>query len=246
MRVENSFIGAETVGPETEQSLWHAGVTHWDEFSGDIVGPTQADRIEAFIEQGRSALAADDAGFFERSFPSGQRWRFWRSFRDRACAFDIETTGLEPSRSVVTTVTVHQGGETETLVRGDDLTAEALAAAFRDAPLLVSFNGKRFDVPFLEHHFDVDLDRPHIDCLYTARKLGLSGGLSAVERSLEIDRELPDVDGREAVRLWHAHEAGQDGALERLVAYNREDAENLVSLMDRAVERLTPPAVEGT
>jgi uncharacterized protein YprB with RNaseH-like and TPR domain len=79
--------------------------------------------------------------------------------------------------------------------------------------------------------------------MYAARQAGLSGGLSAVEASLGIERELPDVDGREAVRLWHAHEAGRDGALERLIQYNREDVTNLPPLLDRVVERLTPPPV---
>ena len=72
----------------------------------------------------------------------------------------------------------------------------------------------------------------------TARKVGLSGGLSAVERALGISRELPDVDGREAVRLWHEHERGVDGALERLVAYNREDTVNMVPVLESVVEEL--------
>ncbi len=245
MRVENSFIGVEGVGESTERSLWERGVTHWDDFDGDGpgIGDTRAEQIRTFIDRGRDALAADDVAFFDAAFPSQEQWRCWRTFRERACAFDIETTGLEPQRSVVTTVSLTQAGDTQTLVRGDDLTAENLQAALADADLLVSFNGKRFDVPFLEHHFDIDLDRPHLDCMYTANKLGLSGGLSAVEHALGIERELPDVDGREAVRLWHAHEDGRDGALERLIAYNQEDTENLVTLLDRAVERLTPAPV---
>jgi len=246
VRVENSFIGAEGVGPKTERSLWTGGVTHWDEFEREAVGPTRAEGIAAFIERGREALADEDVEFFDAAFPASERWRYFRSFRERACAFDIETTGLDPDRAVVTTVTLHQGGETRTLVRGDDLTDESLAAAFADADLLVSFNGKRFDVPFLARHFDVDLDRPHLDCMHVCRQAGLSGGLDGVEDALGIDRELPDVDGREAVRLWHAHEAGRDGALERLIAYNREDAENLLPVLDRTVERLIPaPLREG-
>jgi len=246
VRVENSFIGVDGVGERTERSLWEAGVTHWDDFAPDApgVGETRAERIEAFIDRGRDALADTEVSFFTSAFPSGERWRCWRTFRERACAFDIETTGLDPRQGVVTTVTLHQDGETRTLVRGDDLTEEALRAAFADADLLVSFNGKRFDVPFLEHHFDVDLDRPHLDCMYTCNRLGLSGGLSAVESALGVEREHPDVGGREAVRLWHAHEAGEDGALERLIDYNREDAANLVTVLDRAVERLTPDPLQ--
>jgi uncharacterized protein YprB with RNaseH-like and TPR domain len=72
----------------------------------------------------------------------------------------------------------------------------------------------------------------------TCRKLGLSGGLSEIERTLGIERDLPDVDGREAVRLWHEHERGVDGALERLIEYNREDTENMVPVLEQTVSEL--------
>ncbi|PSP45915.1 exonuclease, partial [Halobacteriales archaeon QH_6_66_25] len=176
--------------------------------------------------------------YFDRQFPGGARWRLYETFREQTCFFDIETTGLDRNRDVVTTVTLHQDGDTRTLVRGDDLTDEMLAAAFADAGLLVTFNGARFDVPFLEASFDVSLDQPHLDLMPTCRKLGLSGGLSAIEQELGVERDLPDVDGREAVRLWHEHERGVDGALERLIAYNREDTVNMVTVLEDVIAEL--------
>lgn len=240
MRVENCFLGAEGIGERTEQRLWQQGITHWEAFTPDCqgVGPTRADCIESYIDAGERALEASDPTFFGERFPSGSQWRLYESFREQACFFDIETTGLDRYQNVVTTVTLHQDGTTRTLVRGDDLTDETLRAAFEDAGLLVTFNGARFDVPFLEANFDLSLDHPHIDLMPTCRKVGLSGGLSAVEDSFGIERDLPDVDGREAVRLWHQHERGVDGALDRLVEYNREDTENMVTVLDRAVEKL--------
>lgn len=238
--VENCFLGAEGVGRTIERRLWEQGMTHWEAFEPTCegVGTTRARRIEAFIDEGERALDRDDIAFFDRRFPNGARWRLYESFREQACFFDIETTGLDHRTSVVTTVTLHQDGETRTLVRGDDLTRESLAAAFDGAGLLVTFNGARFDVPFLEAEFDLSLSHPHLDLMPTARKVGLSGGLSEVERQLGITRELPDVDGREAVRLWHEHERGVDGALERLVAYNREDTVNMVDVVEAVVEEL--------
>jgi len=249
--VENCFLGAESVGQGIERRLWEQGVTHWEAFEPtcDGIGSTRREYIESFIEDGKRALDRGDVAFFDRRFPGGCGWRLYESFSDQACFFDIETTGLDQRTSVVTTVTVHQDGQTETLVRGDDLTRESLAAAFEDAGLLVTFNGARFDIPFLEESFDVSLDQPHLDLLPTARKAGLSGGLSEVESELNISRDLPDVDGREAVRLWRDHERGVDGALDRLVEYNREDTVNMVAVLDGLVERLdeqvfpeTPPS----
>jgi uncharacterized protein YprB with RNaseH-like and TPR domain len=240
VRVERSFLGAEGVGETTERRLWAQGVTHWGEFHADCegIGPTRAERIESFIDGGRQAVDAGDVTYFDRAFPTGSRWRLYETFREQACFFDIETTGLDQASSVVTTVSLYRDGDTETLVRGDDLTAETLRAAFEDAGLLVTFNGARFDIPFLEQSFDVSLDQPHIDLMPTCRKVGLSGGLSEIERELGIGRELPDVDGREAVRLWREHERGVDGALDRLIEYNREDTENMVPVLEAVVEEL--------
>jgi len=240
VRVENCFLGAEGIGETIERRLWEQGVTRWAEFTRecDGVGTTRAERIESFIEGGQRAVDEGDVSFFDRRFPGGCRWRLYETFSDQACFFDIETTGLDQRTSVVTTVSIHQDGETRTLVRGDDLTDENLRAAFDDAGLLVTFNGARFDVPFLESKFAVDLDRPHIDLMPTCRKVGLSGGLSAVEGQLGISRDLPDIDGREAVRLWREHERGVDGALERLIVYNREDTVNMVDVLEETVEAL--------
>jgi uncharacterized protein YprB with RNaseH-like and TPR domain len=245
VRIEQSFIPVRGVGESTERDLWAAGVTSWDEFAGQPgpVGPTLAERIEAFVDEASARLAAGDADYFGRRFPDGEAWRLYENFRDDACFFDIETTGLDRDRDRVTTVSAHRGGETTTLVRGEDLTAGALADLLGDAPLLVTFNGARFDVPFLESSFGVDLDRPHLDLLYPCRRLDLTGGLKPVERSLGIERDRPDISGRDAVRLWRAHERGDADALETLVSYNREDAVNLRPLADRVCERLHRVAV---
>jgi uncharacterized protein YprB with RNaseH-like and TPR domain len=238
VRVENSFLQVRGIGEATERDLWDAGVTHWDDFEPAHLGPTTGERVSEFIAEGRERLAGTDAGFFADALPDGAVWRLYGNFGADAAFFDIETTGLSRHRNRVTTVSVHRGGETTTLVRGDDLTAENLQALLADAPLLVTFNGKRFDLPFLEECFDLSLPNPHLDLLYACRKLDLAGGLKAVEAEIGIERERPDISGEDAVRLWREHEAGRDGALDTLIAYNREDAVNLRALADRATQRL--------
>ena len=236
MRIENSFIPVEGVGESTERRLWERGVTTWDEFDPAVdvrgVGSTTADRIESFIAEARAHLDDDDATYFDRTFPSRERWRLYENFREETCFFDIETTGLDERRDRVTTVSFHRAGETTTLVAGRDLTADRLREEFADASLLATFNGARFDVPFLETSFGIDVDTPHLDLLYPCQRLGLSGGLKPIETQLGIDRDRPDLSGRDAVRLWHEYERGDDSALETLVSYNREDTENLCTLAD--------------
>jgi uncharacterized protein YprB with RNaseH-like and TPR domain len=79
---------------------------------------------------------------------------------------------------------------------------------------------------------------PHIDLLYPCRRLDLTGGLKRVEGEMGIERDRPDLSGRDAVRLWHEYERGDDAALDTLVSYNREDAVNLRTLLDEVTGRL--------
>lgn len=243
MRIENSFIPARGVGTKTERRLWEAGITHWDNFDGDVVGPKTAERIETWIAEADDRLAAGDAPYFHRSFPSASRWRLYENFRAEACFLDIETTGMDHRRDDVTVVSLTRDGETTTLVRNRDLTAERLRRELRDASLLLSFNGKRFDVPFLESAFDLSLDHPHLDLMHPCRRLDLTGGLKTVEGTLGIDRDRPDLSGRDAVRLWHRYESGDTDALDTLISYNRDDTENLETLADLVVDRLHADAV---
>ncbi len=69
----------------------------------------------------------------------------------------------------------------------------------------------------------------HFDLCFLLRRLGLTGGLKGVERSLSILRnDLEEVDGYIAVLLWHKYKRTKDPRyLETLLAYNTEDVINL-------------------
>ncbi|ELY53145.1 ribonuclease H-like domain-containing protein [Natronococcus jeotgali] len=245
MRIENSFIPVRGVGEATERRLWENGMTHWNEFDGGVVGDTLADRIERFIDEGRDHLERGDISTFAEALPAASRWRLYENVREETAFLDIETTGLDAATNDVTTVSVHRGGETETLVRGRDLTARRLREELAQSSLLVTFNGKRFDVPFLETCYDLDVTTPHVDLMYPCKKVGLDGGLKAIERELGIGREMPDLSGRDAVRLWREYERGDDAALERLVEYNRADTENMKPLLELVADRLHESVFEA-
>ncbi|WP_394742487.1 ribonuclease H-like domain-containing protein [Natronococcus roseus] len=238
MRIENSFIPVRGVGETTERRLWENGVTHWEEFDGSVVGDTLADRIETFIDEGWTHLERGDVSTFAEALPAVSRWRLYENVREETAFLDIETTGLSADRNDVTTVSIHRGDETKTFVQGRDLTARRLEAELEESALLVTFNGQRFDVPFLETCYDLDVTVPHVDLMYPCKKVGLDGGLKAIERELGIGRDMPDLSGRDAVRLWHEYESGDDAALERLVEYNRADTENMKPLLETVAGRL--------
>ena len=241
MRIRNSFIPVRGVGERTERRMWANGIGEWGEFRQERapgVGATTAGRVESFIDEATERLDDRDAAYFDDAFPSGERWRLYEDFREGACFFDIETTGLSHDRDDVTTVSFHRDGTTETLVRGRDLTPEAVAEQFDAADLLVTFNGARFDVPFLETSLDLEVSTPHLDLLYPCRRLDLTGGLKPIEREVGVARDGPDISGRDAIRLWREYEAGDAAALDTLVSYNRDDAANLRALADEVTARL--------
>ncbi|WP_440769061.1 ribonuclease H-like domain-containing protein [Natronorubrum sp. DTA28] len=245
MRIENSFIPVRGVGETTERKLWRAGITHWDEFDGSVVGDTVADRIESFIEEGRTHLERGDVSVFTEALPAASRWRCYENVRENTCFLDIETTGLDASCNDVTTVSVHRAGETKTFVQGRDLTSQRLEDELEASSLLVTFNGQRFDVPFLETCYDIDVATPHVDLMYPCKKIGLDGGLKTIEKDLGIDRDMPDLSGRDAVRLWHEYERGDEAALETLVEYNRADTKNMEPLMEIVTDRLHETVFEA-
>ena len=239
MRVENSFIPVHGVGETTERSLWREGITHWDAFAPDVVGPTTGERIEEYLATARPHLDDGDARFFAETMPDRCHWRLYENFREDTLFLDIETTGLSKYDDEVTTVSIHRDGATRTYVRGQDLTKEALHEEFADAKLIATFNGKQFDVPFLEHAFDLRLDHPHLDLRFLGERLDLTGGLKTVEQTLGIERDRADISGRDAVRLWYEYARdGDRDALETLVSYNQDDARNLAALADDVTGRL--------
>ena len=73
---------------------------------------------------------------------------------------DIETTGLSPAYCQITVVGVHLTNGTEgRLVQlvGDDATADHVLEALEGTSMIYSYNGSRFDLPFIHSRLGVDL-----------------------------------------------------------------------------------------
>jgi uncharacterized protein YprB with RNaseH-like and TPR domain len=138
----------------------------------------------------------------------------------------------------------------ESLVRGENLTEERLHEALEQTDVLVTFFGSVFDIPYLHSAFPrLNLNKPHFDLCFAARRLGLQGGLKCIERELQIHREeaIEGLDGWDAVRLWHRWRGGEEEALDLLLRYNAADARNLEPLAEllfqQMVARYGPPSV---
>ena len=240
--IRNTFLHLPNVGPQREAALWARGILDWQQFleaarRGDVE-ETRYRRAAGLVRQSAEALAAGDADFFQPSLPRRETWRLYSEFIDRALFIDIETTGLSPDYHELTVIGALAGGELALFVSGVNL--EMFPEYVQQFPLLVSFNGSQFDVPFLRAHFpEARLDQPHIDLRFVLASLGYRGGLKAIERRLGLQRDvsIQDTDGYEAVWLWYQYCRGQRDALDKLILYNLTDVINLVELMEIAFER---------
>jgi uncharacterized protein len=249
--LRSTFLHLTGIGPVGEAQLWRSGVDDWaglrDRRRELGLGAEAERRLVAELERSETALAERDAAWFARRLPDREHWRVHPMFRDRTAFLDIETTGLSPYGGIVTVVAVHGGGATRSFIAGESL--EELPAYLRRFGVLVTFNGRQFDVPFLEATFPQLVAPPlHIDLRFLLYRLGHAGGLKRIEQRLALgDRSgVEGVDGLEAVRLWQEYRRGNAAALDRLVRYNRADTVNLEPLLDFATaelaRRLRPPA----
>jgi uncharacterized protein len=240
-----TFQHLRGVGPVTEAELWRRGVVDWTQLTGPAgaaagVPPAARARLAGEVAASERALAEGDAAWFGRRLAEREHWRLYPAFRSQTAFLDIETTSLSPYEGIVTVVTVHGGGRTRSFVAGEDL--EELPAYLRPFTVLVTFNGSRFDVPFLEVAFPRwTPPAVHIDLRFVLYRLGLAGGLKRIEMAVGLgDRTgVEGVDGLEAVRLWKEYRQGRAAALDRLVRYNRADTTNLEPLLDLAVGELS-------
>ena len=149
---------------------------------------------------------------------------------------DIETTGLSHYYDEITVIGWSFAGTMNTLVKGQD-PGPFLDDAAR-ASVLVTFNGIRFDTKFIVKELPgVSLPAAHLDLMYLCRRIGLNGGQKAIEIELGIHCRdgIADVDGAQAVLLWHEYLRGDASALRQLVRYNRSDIAAMGEILDRVI-----------
>ena len=149
---------------------------------------------------------------------------------------DIETTGLSRYTADLTVIGIalEKGGKIKVIqLIEDDLCDYKLLKALKGVDEIYTYNGSRFDLPFIEAKLAVALKNcfKHTDLMYDCWRNNLKGGLKVVEKKLGIDRRLRDVDGYVAVQLWWQYVNNNDKyALQTLLKYNREDVVNLRTL----------------
>jgi uncharacterized protein len=233
--LKNTFCHIPGVGKETEANIWRNNTLNWEEF----LTKNQNHNLNNHIEQSLNAYRNKDYKYFIDNIPGKDHWRTYPDFKEQCCFLDIETTGLDKHRDDITLIGLYNGTESKIFTQGENIKDFALE--LDKYPLVVTFNGRCFDIPFIRRKYpEVNLNKFHIDLRFAMKNLGYSGGLKKIEKQLGINRgeELDGVDGFEAVRLWYSYKKGNDDSLTLLKKYLKADIENLKTIMDFAFDKL--------
>jgi len=175
----------------------------------------------------------------------------------RVVFFDLETTGLSGGAGTLPFLAGCGWFEDGAFrVRqffltgpaGEHAMLDGLAAIFDDASLLVTYNGRTFDVPLMEtrwayHRRDCATDDlAHFDMLPTARRLWArrdeeSGcSLGALERAILRFHRLSDVPGFEIPsRYFQFLRTGDPAAIAGVLSHNQHDLISLAGVLAHAL-----------
>jgi uncharacterized protein YprB with RNaseH-like and TPR domain len=238
--LRHTFQHIPGLGERRERALWRRGIHTWD----DLLAAPQRSGLpatllrdaQAVIELSEEALRQGNIYFFAQLLPVREHWRLYGDFHELTAYLDIETGPLGNGRQGITVVGLFDGREFRSFVRGDNL--HTLEYYLRRYDLLVTFNGKTFDLPLIERELGIPIHQAQIDMRVFLHRLGYHGGLKRIERQWGILREddIAGLTGFDAVLLWARHRRGDPEALGRLLAYNRADVVNLEELLKRGYE----------
>lgn len=260
--LERTFLHLTGIGPARERVLWAQGIGDWAALAAVLAGGTRpADLLRGekgpvpgqlhpeaslwLYELGHSVRDFAERRFepFLERLEAKDHWRVLASAPDEVLWLDIETTGIDPGHADVTVVGVQDAAGFSSYVRPDDFSA--LSARVEAAPLVGTYNGRAFDIPFLRARVPgFPRPRAHVDLVPLCRAAGRKGGQKAIERALGLarDEDLEGMAGGDAVKLWALHRAGKEGALELLLRYNRADVEMMPRIAVRVLRELAAAA----
>lgn len=233
--IHHSFIHIPSIGAVTERKIWAHGITTMDDFleaAPEFFSTNKRKIINDFISLSKLHLNNHDSMFFLRHLPTNEHWRIFKEFQGKTAYLDIETTGLDSWDNMITTIALYDGKNIRYYVNGMNL--EHFQDDILEFDVIVTYNGKTFDIPFIERYFGIRLNQAQLDLRYILHSLGYGGGLKSCEKQMGIGRTgtLACMDGFFAVVLWdHYQRTGNEKYLETLLSYNIEDALNLEYLM---------------
>lgn len=212
-------------------------------------------RLRALVEQGRTVELADVLGRrLPRSHPLCLRLAGLHDDRD-FLFLDIETMGLFAGQPVIVAGLCRPAPDNTIRIEqylcrdfpDEPALLAAVSAAVASCRVLVTFNGKAFDVPFLQgrcayygHPFpEIGL---HLDLLHFCRRTWReeldSYDLGTIEHAILGTSRESDLPGELVPQFYYDFlRTGNAGFLKPIVEHNRQDVASLVNVLTELVLR---------
>ena len=231
--LKNTFCHIPNITSGDERNLWEDGLHSWEDYRENLnlhIRRYKHKYLAKYLELSNENILQANPHFFAKLLPSKEHWRLFPEFQSDIAYIDIETTGLS-EYDHITTIALYDGKEIKTYVYGQNLND--FKRDIKKYKIVVTYNGKCFDVPFIRRQLRIEMDHVHLDLRYILSSQGYSGGLKKCERALGVSRNgLEEVDGYFAIVLWREYQkTGDKKVLDTLLAYNIEDVVNLEWLM---------------
>ena len=240
LKITSTFKHLDGIGDKKEFEIWRNGILNWDKYIDNQKRKSlffDDNDLKLSIE----ALESCDVNFFADRLNKKDYFRLALSFPQNTMFLDIETTGLSFYYDHITMIGWVMNGEYDYYVSGVD-KKEKFIKVLNKAKVIITFNGTRFDLPFIKQEFKDTIIFPkcHIDLMYMCRRLGLKGGQKIIENKINFKRPkgLQDKGGYEATIFWDKYKWGDKSSLVNLIKYNFYDIKGMTCIFDYCVKEL--------
>jgi len=220
-----------------ERKLWKNNIKNWDDFIGLArikgISTERKNFYNNELIKAKTGFLNNDLDFYLK-FPSVEMWRLYEYLKEEAIFLDIE---IGSNYKDIILVGLFDGINTKIMVKNYNLDKNVLLNELNKYKLLITYNGKSFDIPALEKYFGAKINLPHIDLKHCCLKLNFKNGLKQIERDLNLKRPA-NLYGKpyDAYKAFLA--SGDKEYLELLIKYNEEDIINLKPIMEYCYNNL--------
>ncbi len=236
----HTFLHIEGIGEKTELQLYKSGIYCWDDFLKaekiDFINDRSLIMMKEGILESYRKYINKDINYFLHRMNKRHAWRLYKEFKKYCCFLDIETDGQYGMDSDITVIGVYSENGYKPYINGKNL--KTFEDEILKYDLIITFNGSLFDFPVISRYFRTRYfhNIAHIDMRTICGSMDKSfrGGLKSIERKIGLYRppEIRNLDGYDAVKLWHRYQNGERGCLDILIEYNKYDVLNLSKLSD--------------
>ena len=218
--------------------MWENRILTWSDFQDKLENNLFFQDVDSILYDSINAFHNQQVNFFTSRLSGNELYRVALTFPEDVMFLDIETTGLSHYYDFITIIGWSTGINYHYFVNGLS-NSDFFLRAIEKAKVLITFNGKIFDVPFLKKLFpEIKIPSCHIDLRFFSSSIGLKGGQKEIERLTGYKRikSLQDTNGFTATVLWDEYKWGKKSSLKKLIRYNHSDIEGMKYIFDYVVK----------